>query len=549
MHIKLGVTPNHRSWKEKQILAVDTETFYGKPISLQISDGITTTLEFVSEKNVTTKFCELLDRYVVTKKQTVIYFHNIEFDTVSIFYPYLQLFGQSEFSITHKKWTFDIKFMSSKFFTGTSDKHSFLAIDSMSFFKGSLESLANSFNLSEKKLSKPTKLGTFLYTQKNKKFCQYAKQDAITQQSLGKAIDKIHEHFDIKQSISIANMAQHIFKHRFVRETIQFPPEACVKISQQSYIGGKNAIYTPRGLYKNVYSLDINSAYPYAMSTFPAFAHGKYTRTTSKIVEAGVYTVKGFLQTTNSPYTVIYKNFEKHKNKIIWHTTGYELIQAIKNKLLLVDSLIGYYWKPKNKDLLYSPFAEYVKYFYEKRKLEKDVTLNYAYKILLNSLYGKFIQTTKETMLTYDNETGDLYRTKKAGGMYNPFIASLITGYCRAEIYKLEKKYKSLHTSTDGIFTLHKPDARDGLGGHKIENHGDLLLIRPRLYIHYDTNGQPVKHALHGYRGTVNQLETMYQTNNWTYTYKKMTKVKESLIQNKQVNQMVINKGNIYFTD
>jgi hypothetical protein len=98
----------------------------------------------------------------------------------------------------------------------------------------------------------------------------------------------------------------------------------------------------------------------------------------------------------------------------------------------------------------------------------------------------------------------------EAGGLYHPPIASLITGYVRAKIHRLEHRYDALMTSTDGFFALRKPDPADmgnHLGGLTVE-HGHLTIWRERLYA-FRSGGNVVKQALHGFRGDLKALLRM----------------------------------------
>jgi hypothetical protein len=104
---------------------------------------------------------------------------------------------------------------------------------------------------------------------------------------------------------------------------------------------------------------------------------------------------------------------------------------------------------------------------------------------MLNSISGKFIQTRKRNKMPhYDlsadklSSTGDLI----GGGMFHPFIASLITGHTRAKMHRLEHQYRAIHTATDGIFTEQDLSGADlgkaGLGSLVNEACGELLLMR-----------------------------------------------------------------------
>ena len=186
----------------------------------------------------------------------------------------------------------------------------------------------------------------------------------------------------------------------------------------------------------------------------------------------------------------------------------------------------------------------------------------------MNALYGKFIQTrilNGLSDLTFDIDEGKLLfdASVQAGGLFNPFIASLITGHTRAFIHSLEHKYNALHTSTDGIQTQKKPIGLSAygkagtLGSVSIECSGDCLILRNKLYLFYSRmdakdkrnprimrskifpGKKIIKYALHGFHGDAHTLEMLWKTGTRDYEYVKVNKLRESLRRKLKVNDFV----------
>jgi hypothetical protein len=153
-------------------------------------------------------------------------------------------------------------------------------------------------------------------------------------------------------------------------------------------------------------------------------------------------------------------------------------------------------------------------------------------KLCLNSIYGKFIQKVErsgEKVWPLFEEDEGVYKriiqtdpdSYRAGGLYHPAIASLITGNVRAQVHRLEHKYNAIMTSTDGFLSMTPPDPADiGPEAGKLKVRvGTLRIWRERLYHfqdklacavgcadHPDGGKRHVVYALHGFRGRIADL-------------------------------------------
>lgn len=266
------------------------------------------------------------------------------------------------------------------------------------------------------------------------------------------------------------------------------------------------------------------------MAQLPDFEHGKW-RLGSGIKffrrhPHGIFKISGYL--ADCPYGSIQTHaFKRAQGRILdlW-TTGYEITEALRSGELRISRIIGYGWeqgypKGKKKPILQgSAFARFVADFYALRSATQDPALKYFYKLILNSLYGKFIQRTR-------NDEGEFV----AGSMFDPSIASLITGYVRAKIHRLEHKYKALHTATDGFITRIKPDPADigsGIGQLKADTFGPVLIMRNKLYLHFDHAGKLKKSGLHGFQGNPAELEALWRSSKRIYSISHLVKWAEA---------------------
>lgn len=572
IHLRQGIKPNEKGKnKLKIIIGADSETVKGPPETFQFFSGKEDlnieVLKWTNKKGSFKDFITFCNALPSNDTIYIQYIHNLKFDLISFFYDRLELLTNEEVDFNYENWHIKGVYASTCFlmlYNKTAHKTVYL-IDTSAFFFGSLEKLALIFCPELPKLPKPDGLGQIKHSKKDKKFMAYAMRDAEICYYIGKFIDKMHNEYDIQQCVSAPQMAARIFRHKYMKKVIPLPSMKIVYSALHSYHGGKNNITVPMGLYKNVYCLDIVSAYPYAMSLLPSFYEGSLYRTIKgkghpeKLPQLGVYKIWG--EVKNCKWPILFNHaFKPVSGKIdgIW-TTGFELNEAIKSKEVIIDKLEGF-WYDSAQDKNPSPFKEYVEEFFNLKDTATDPTKRTFYKICLNSLYGKFIQTTRKQSLNdfmFDCDLEKLYynATMNAGGLFNPFLASLITGHTRAYIHRLEHKYKALHTSTDGIITQIKPKEKDlsnKLGGYKIECEGDALILRNKLYIIYSDkkpdNWEKLsliekkkkrsvlierkyikKYALHGFHGSVNLLEAMHKKGIYEYEYIKVNKLKESL--------------------
>jgi hypothetical protein len=456
-----------------------------------------------------------------------------------------------------------------------------LIVDSFLWFQGSLEKAAQLFCPDLPKLEKPKRLGSFAYTSANDHFVAYAMRDAEIDYHIGVSVQRLVHEFDIRQPVSLANMAALIFKRHYLRYTIPQPSAAIIDASLKSYHGGKNNIVKGTELrwHEDVSLMDISSAYPYAMSLCPAFSredlYKRYTLTrgAKHVPDFGVYQVSGYANTCDWP--VIFRHdFEPITGgnfHDIW-IQGFELNEAIRSEEISVEKIRGYYYD-SDKDSCDPSLLRYVLDFYARKQSASDQVLRHMYKILLNALYGKFIQTRKNSRVLYTDtdsevslvEAGDLV----AGGLFQPFIASAITAHPRAYIHQIEHAHAALHTATDGIVTRekkarrvpHGPSASEGLGTLTIEARGDLLLFRNKLNILYGDlaakkypltssekkNGvkpskafpgkRIIKFAKHGFQGTEFDLERLAASGDREYYVTTPNQLRESVKRGLDVNK------------
>ena len=513
-------------------------------------------LIYVNDETILPKFWEWLRPRLREGGVNVCYFHNLHFDAMILFASHhLDIYeqgGSTEFFLesdgrklkkalvldpTRKVLRVEILFGKVNAATVSEGSHymedgslrfkpvvELKIYDSRAFTQASLARSLKMFLIPQNKLKAPDGLGKLAL--KTPQFEEYAKQDAVAEWHLGRKILDIHAKYKVRPSISLPQFMARVFRHDFFQpqDEIVFPPLDVVRAAELSYHGGKNGIYCDPGVYEDVTEVDINSAYPWAMRELPSFLKGEYRALDSwagagdaEGGPVGVYKVSGWTD-PKAKYPLIFDHSFRRVDgdfSDVW-VTSYEMARVMKADFIKIKSVSGHVWEgdPSARN----PFRGFVEEFYKlKQETPHDDPYYHFYKIALNSLYGKLVGVVEdreivslsdgdkdnvEARLDYrwDTALNRYVKTKTeniAGQMYNPFIATLITGRVRALLYDLETKYEAIHSATDSIKTLKKIKAVPGLGGWKEECHGRCWIFRNKLYLHF-TDKNPVTHDFKG---------------------------------------------------
>jgi hypothetical protein len=558
VHIRAGVKHRKAGFpKEYRLFAGDVETCEGLPISIQLADNaIQADFLWTSKEKILPAFMKWMRRRLLRHRVNVCFFHNLAFDLTALLYDHLDKITSSCVTLKLGGATWEI--LSGKVYYAKvkyEDGTVLHIIDSFRFYNTSLAKLGDTFKTKTRKGAKPAGLGKKKYTDADVDFVKYATDDALLGYEIGEHILQMHKEFDVALSMSAPQFAMRVFTKYYMREdeTIPLPSKPIIRGATRSYHGGKNGFYVKPGLYRNVTELDISSAYPHAMKNMPQFVRGFYTRVTAYEARfQGVYCVTGELRSCR------YSIFQNHEGKSLFGgrveklwVTSYELAEAFRTGEFVMESCTGWLWVP-DPNHEHNPLSEYVDTFYAKKEGSGKGDPNYqTYKLLLNSLYGKFIQNVEveengkvdtETIIEADGRQTKVPKKYKAGGLFSPVIATLITGFVRAYLHRLEHQYQAIHASTDSIKTLARVEANAlprGLGGLNVEVAGDCILLRNKLYLHYDgpmvAGGRPKKYALHGFWGTVDDLLGMVAGRKIHYAVEHLYRMKEARKQGKVV--------------
>lgn len=545
------------------MLGFDSETLKGPPITLQFYGGEYSKrfngCIFIGKRRAIDVFIRQLEK--LKPGHYRMYGHNLEFDMLSALWEERAKMRDGNIDMRIGNWEIHGRYSKPVFAVFDDGERYIELVDSMLWFQTSLEKAGALVCPDLPKLKRPEGLGEVMFAANDDDFVEYAMRDAVVAYHLGHAIEKFHEELDIVPQISLASMAAAVFRRHYLQDDIWQPPMIdWMAGAAASYHGGVNRVQpnASPAWHTNVTALDLSSAYPHAMRRFPAFSNesgyknfkSRNARSLYRVEEHGIYKISG--RATECHWPALFDhNFKPLDGRFndVW-VSGYELNQALESDEVKLFSVKGFLYDSSGESN-YSPFAAFVDFFYRMKAEAADPVMRYMYKIMLNALTGKFIQTSPDFTLV----DGKLVKIKRAGGLYHPFIASLITGHTRSVMHIQEHKYQALHTATDGIFApgRHTGATKKELGAFVTEGYGDLALFRNKLYIFYtderSDGASPsavfkdrfiLKCARHGFQGRVADLEQMLVSTLREYTTNKPLKLKTAIKRKEAPNKFVV---------
>lgn len=561
-HLRSGFPGRYKTF------GFDTETVNGEPYTLQLCDGERAELWYANRRTILRRFLTYLDEHANQGRPNVVWGHNLEFDLAVLFRAHLERFVYDRWTADTWGWKWDVFCGARHFAFVTKGKTRVMVLDTFAFFPTSLAKVAKTLGLSVGKMNPPAGLGERRLTGHG--FEEYAKRDAVLAREVGERILAFQRDLDVPISVTGPQMSGRAFRRHYLHagECIGFPPDAVEIASRLSYHGGKNGLYCVPGWY-DCTELDISSAYPYAMTLVPGLLEGSYTFTHQYegAEVPGVYLVRCHVRDCRWPCFLDEDGIKVKPGP--WHgwVTSWELSSAIANAEVDVDSVQGWVRRDWSRR---RPLREYVQHYYglKNRTPKADPYYSFYKVTMLNSLYGKFIQAIDEAPRLRVGEADPLPprgpvvtdflstpsgwmevegRRARAGGLYHPFLATLITGHCRAYLHDLEHLYQALHSATDSIKTRLPVQELPGLGGLKVELSGPCLLLRNKLYLHHDAQMVLQKYALHGYQGTPEELYLSWRSDRWDYDRRKILRPREAVIQSRvgDALRMVVERATV----
>jgi len=468
------------------------------------------------------------------ESQVIIWCVNTEYDLNNLTYPYNflidRLYAKGRFIMGQPFFNRQIRFY-----------------DLINFYSLSAEKIGNLFGV--KKLSfdfKRTKdkNGKLIVTQNEITYC---KRDAKIAGIAGQYIVDKFKDFNIRQSATTPSCALKIFNKHYspidlfhYNQNNYILKKSDLEVLKNSYYGGRvEAFYIGYYQSKNIKYYDVNSLYPYVMKNYT------YPNPFSRVIVGKNENINnGIIDCLVDIPVDNYVGLLPVRDKKLLFPVGSirgcwampELINAVNNgcKILKIYKSIEY-------ETVIDLFSGYINDMYKKRLQAKIPSDNYFYKILMNSLYGKFAQRDIYTRYVHVSENKEPF--KKILYDYavledsipafhnNVVVASYVTSYARYELYNymkqiIDKGGKLLYCDTDSIIYDGNFDllTSKNLGDMKLEYKIDnITILGNKMYCFQDKN----KDYHYVYKGVPKHLQKEMFEHDIVY-YKKPIRYLES---------------------
>lgn len=458
----------------KPIMGLDTETLHGYAKLICDSEGNSTYLKSIGDcLNFLTS-----NRF----RTTTNFFYNIQYDFDAV----MKYLSQEDLQVLVKDckieiYGYTIKYIPKKMFTITRNGNSYRFFDLAQFYEMSLEKAArlytklfkNEDNLDRARIGMEPQY----WLDHEHEILKYCIQDCKITSDLGEVLQKelIHTTGHApKGYISQAGISKDYFRRRCHLPDIRKIPHHAKYYAFQAYHGGRFEV-TERGSVGEVTALDINSAYPYQIANLIDINEGDWKRVSvlNRDAHYGFYLASVKISYTHLPPLAM------NAYGTVIFPCGEWTAYFTKDELEALDGIGEYTIIGGTEfypDKIVYPFKEAIEALYGKKKITPKNSYEYAlYKKIMNSLYGCFYEKIKQP-------DGSL----KAGLLFNPIYASIITANTRLQLWQEARKYgkRCVSMATDGLLIRgdHTRDDNKELGEWGFDGVDDAIILRSGIY-------------------------------------------------------------------
>jgi len=513
---KIIIVPQYRKRPKisdpKPVLGFDTETHNGKVFLLCDSEG-----NYVSSDKL-----EDYLKFLVNKRYRgkLNFFWNIDYD----FFAIIKHLPKRDLEKLYylQKLTigkYRIRYIPGKFFGITSSKNACHYYDLFQFFRCSLNTASKKYLGEEKIDIDVSKFRNKAWIEKHfNEILAYCKKDAWLTKRLGEYLQNLFlkADMDFNKPISCASISARYFRQ--ITNIPKFRNKDAQRYAFFAYHGGRFETFK-RGYFEQVYKYDLNSAYPYEIANLIDINKGKWYYS-KKVLPDAYY---GFIRCRISTRDRYIQPLPFRKQGVVYfprmskqerYITLEEYRFLVENDLANVKVIDGWFYYP---DKIVYPFRKIKELYALRRKLKQERNdLEKVYKIVMNSLYGKFLELKRSftpvkkieygksyLMLEHQNKK-EIYEVKyKAGNLFLPIYGAIITANVRLKLLEtvLKKEDGVIAFYTDSIVMTEKGiKTSDKLGEFKYEGSFEAVILGNGVYSLRD--GNKIVTKLRGFKFT-----------------------------------------------
>lgn len=290
-------------------------------------------------------------------------------------------------------------------------------------------------------------------------FIKYNQQDCMITYRYMEYLDSIITKLGGQMRGTLAGISLDIYRRRFMNDDYGYfsIPDNAIGIFRDAYYGGRTEVFN-FSRYPKVFYYDINSSYPASMlKDFPLL--DSYIKKPD-IEYDGCSYIHVDMPKTYYPYLP----FRTKAGKLIFPCgkfSGYYFnneIRGFKKRFPKagIKILAGIHYK-KSAPI----FKEFVEYFYKARQSCKTEAENFVYKILMNSLYGKF--AARNNLESFIDGKRQSIGGKQVST--NVIWSGMITSYSRETLYDLIRNTNAIYCDTDSSVSEKEIPVSKKLGG------------------------------------------------------------------------------------
>lgn len=343
--------------------------------------------------NIAMRFWSDVDRFCAWSETVYGFAHNARYDfQVTAAIPCMVSLGYRVESFSERPFMMRFEKKNEK-----GRKKVFMLLSSTNYYQDSLENLGNVFNLpkldfdhGKMDLDNPVQF---------KEALVYGRRDVeILKVAMLSLIQFIEREELGKFCMTIASQSFGAFRNRFLHHELYIHADnRALEIERLAYCGGRTEAFTIGRIDKPLAYVDINSMYPYVMRDFiyptklVSFWETCSIKNMYQQIKQGKLVICEVLIDQPSAHGLFHKKGERliFPHGQFWSALSTpEIIQALKRGLIKEIKNVCVYEGAKL-------FTSFVEYFYTNRlaaKAKGDRVHDLLFKLIMNTLYGKFGQ-------------------------------------------------------------------------------------------------------------------------------------------------------------